>query len=247
MQIQIDTPARTISEIVVDDYRTAAIFEKNGLDFCCRGNRSITEACQEKGVNQAHLLRELSALQSETSQSDTHLQYWGLDFLADYIVQNHHGYIRATAPAMKAHVIKIADVHGAHHPELLRVRDIFLALSDEMAEHMQKEEQMLFPYIKQLVRSSAANVDAPSAPFGSVENPINMMRQEHEAAGAALEEIRRLTENYVPPEDACTTYAVTLEELAGYERDLHRHVHLENNILFPRAEKLEDTLRSVLA
>ncbi len=241
----IDLEPKTISEIVVDDYRTAAIFEKNGLDFCCRGNRSITEACNEKGVDQDKLLGEIAALQSEASYSDTHLQFWSLDFLADYIVQNHHSYIRGTTPAMKAHVIKVAAVHGEHHPEMVRVRDLFLEVSEDMAQHMVKEEQMLFPYISQLARAEAANAASPRAPFGSVENPISMMRQEHEAAGAALEEIHTITNNYTPPEDACTTYRVTLEELAAYERDLHRHVHLENNLLFPRAEKLEQKLRSM--
>jgi len=245
--MQIEVEPKTISTIVVDDYRTASIFEKHGLDFCCKGNRSIAEACREKGVDELELLQELASLSGDAPSSDSHIQFWSPDFLADFIIQNHHSFIRAVTPTMKAHVIKVASVHGEHHPEMVRVRDLFLSVSAELAQHMMKEEQVLFPYITALSRASAAGIPTPRPSFGSVENPIALMRQEHEAAGTALEEIRTITNNYALPEDACTTYKVTLEELAAYERDLHRHVHLENNILFPAAERLEQELRSTIA
>ncbi len=231
----IDLEPRTIKDIVVEDYRTAAIFEKYGLDFCCKGNRSLAQACNEKGISKEPLERELESIKQSGNASDTHLPLWSPSFLAEYIVQNHHSFVRAVTPSMKAHVIKVAAVHGENHPEMIRVRDLFIALSDELSQHMLKEEQILFPYIAALARARSLNMKAPAAAFGSVEHPINMMRSEHEAAGSALEEIRSLTKNFTPPADACTTYHVTLEELDAFEKDLHRHVHLENNILFPMA------------
>jgi regulator of cell morphogenesis and NO signaling len=160
---------------------------------------------------------------------------WTVERLVDHIVENHHRYVRESAPRIAAYLAKLVHVHGVRHRELALVAARFDALSRELLQHMFKEERILFPYIRELATEPRV---APS-PFGTVENPIRMMEREHDEAGALQQEIRRLTGNYAVPADGCATYRACLEELAQFERDLHRHVHLENNVLFPRAVELE--------
>jgi regulator of cell morphogenesis and NO signaling len=164
---------------------------------------------------------------------------WDLQTLITYIVSNHHAYVRAQMPVIQGHAEKVASVHGERHPEMLEVASVFDEVVEEMTVHMMKEEQMLFPYIARVEAAVTAGGDAPAAPFGSVQNPIRMMEVEHESAGDALAEIKRLTGGYRAPEGACGTFLVLLQELQAFEEDLHRHVHLENNILFPKALRLE--------
>lgn len=230
---------KKIKDYVIEDYRTAAIFEKYGLDFCCRGNRTIDSACQEKGVERAALLQDLVNLKENSEKAGPHVIQWDLQFLADYIVNNHHAFCKSEIPLLTQRVNKIAEVHGARHPELLRIRDLFLKAAQELDQHMKKEELILFPYIKQLDKAIAEGLPLPIAPFGSVQNPIQSMLMEHEEAGRDFEEIRTLSSNYTLPQDACTTYRVTFDELKAFEEDLHKHVHLENYVLFPKAIELE--------
>ena len=228
----------TIRQIVADDYRAAAVFQKHGLDFCCGGNRPVADACEEKGIDARVVSAELEAALAPASDQPR-VNAWDLDFLADYIVTNHHAYVRSAIETIGAHARKVADVHGERHPETVEIASRFAEVAAEMTSHMGKEERVLFPYIKAMAVASREGRPAPRAPFGTIANPIRMMEAEHQSAGDTMAAIRRLSGDYTPPEDACTTYQVTYKELAAFEADLHRHVHLENNILFPRALDLE--------
>jgi regulator of cell morphogenesis and NO signaling len=233
----------TIRRIVADDFRAAAVFERHGIDFCCGGNRPVGEACRELGVDESLLTGELDAALSPGSAELPRFNAWELDFLTGYIVTNHHGYIRQVLDTVRAHTRKVADVHGERHPEVVPIADAFETVARDLTQHMAKEEQMLFPYINSLVAARRSGGPAPFAPFGAVANPIRMMEIEHQAAGDETALIRKLSHGYAPPDDACTTYKVAYQELQAFEADLHQHVHLENNILFPKAIEIERRLR----
>lgn len=233
------TPETPIRDIVASDYRAAAVFERHGLDFCCHGSRAIDEACRDAGLDPRALIAELDRALAEPASGVPRFSAWDVPTLVTYIVGNHHSYVRGAIPVLRAHTQKIADVHGERHPELRDVAALFQGVADEMTTHMFKEERMLFPFVVALADAVREGGPVPRAPFGSVENPIRMMEMEHESAGGAMAQIRELTSGYQPPEDACATYRVCLQELGAFERDLHDHVHLENNILFPKAARLE--------
>ena len=231
----------TIRSVVADDFRAAAVFERHGIDFCCGGNRPIADACRERGADDGQVLAELEVALAPAGDQPR-LAAWDLDFLATYIVNNHHAYVRQAVGPMHAHTRKVAEVHGDHHPEVREIAQRFDLVVAELTAHMAKEERMLFPYIARLA-AAARGGEVPVAPFGTIANPITMMEAEHRNAGDQLAAIRRLSAGFVPPPDACTTFKVTYQELQAFETDLHRHVHLENNILFPRATDLERQLR----
>jgi regulator of cell morphogenesis and NO signaling len=233
------TPQTTIREIVASDYRTAAVFERYGLDYCCNGARTIAQGCRDGRVDEALLLRELDAVLSSPSPGGLRFDAWDARALIDYIVDHHHGFVRQALPVLLQHTAKIAGVHGGRHPELVHIANLFVRIASEMTSHMAKEEQVLFPFIGALEDAAIRRAPRPSAPFGTVANPIQMMETEHEFVGDAMAEIRHLTQGYTAPPDACTTYGVCLQELETFERDLHQHVHLENNLLFPKAAALE--------
>ncbi len=234
-------PGMTIRSVVADDYRAAAVFERYGIDFCCGGNRPIAEACRERGADDGKLVAELEAALA-SAQDQPRVGAWDLDFLAAYIVNNHHAYVRQAVGPMQAHTRKVAEVHGDHHPEVKEIARRFDRVVAELMAHLGKEERVLFPHISRLAEA-ARGAEVPVAPFGSVANPIAMMELEHRSAGDEMAAIRALSAGFVPPPDACTTFKVTYQELQAFEADLHRHVHLENNILFPRALDLERELR----
>jgi regulator of cell morphogenesis and NO signaling len=233
----------TIREIVANDFRAAAVFQRHGIDFCCKGNRSIEEACRNRAVTAERVLQEVTEATSAPATGGPRFNSWDLGTLATYIVANHHAFVKQAIPALLAHTRKIASVHGATHPELPEVAALIEGVAEEMSSHMMKEEDILFPYISGLALASRGEGGSPSAPFATVRNPIRMMEMEHESVGDAMARIRLLTAGYRFPEDACTTYRVCLQELEAFERDLHEHVHLENNILFPKAARLEAEIR----
>lgn len=233
---------RTVGEIVAEDYRTAGVFKKFGLDFCCGGGRPITEACEQKGINVDILLDELEAITTDGDDSHNYKE-WSPNLLIDYIEQRHHRFVRDKLPEIEIYAKKVAKVHGSRHEELNEILYEFLMLKDELINHLEKEERLLFPYIKELVRCKENGEKMKQKPsFGTVENPVKMMEDEHDEAGEAMGKIQRLSDNFTPPEDACASYRVLFQNLEGFQNDLHKHVHLENNILFPKALELEKRL-----
>lgn len=236
--------SQTIKEIVTENFQTASVFEKYSLDFCCRGGKTISEACAEKGISVDPVINDLATIGTSRDNSGTHFSEWSLDFLIDYIIKNHHGYVKRMIPVLYGHTQKVSTVHGSHHPEVIKIADAFESVAAEFQQHMRKEEQVLFPYIISLVEAKKADRPSIRSPFGSVQNPIRMMEEEHQAAGDEMYGIRLLSNAYTPPEDACTTFRVSYQELQEFEKDLHQHVHLENNILFPKAIALEQELHS---
>jgi regulator of cell morphogenesis and NO signaling len=228
----------TVGDIVATDFRTAAVFEQFGIDFCCGGRRSLSDACRAASADPAAVVRALDALPPPATH-DEDVTRWPVDRLIDHILTRHHAYVRSALPAIARYLAKLNDVHGARHPELARVATIFEQVSGELEQHMFKEEQILFPYVRDLGAQAGQPCGVRISPFGTVENPIRMMEREHREAADGLRLIRELTNGYTPPADGCTTYSVCLAELEHFERDLHRHVHLENNVLFPKAVELE--------
>jgi regulator of cell morphogenesis and NO signaling len=226
----------TVGDIVATDFRTAGIFDQFGIDFCCGGRLSLADACRAAVVDAAIVIRALGSL-PPAGADDQNAAQWPAERLIDHIVSTHHAYVRITMPRVADYLAELEEVHGAHHPELARVRAAFADVSAELLQHMVKEEQVLFPYIAELAARGGCG-HSPS-PFGTVENPIRMMEREHREAADGLRAIRELTAGYTAPADGCATYAVCMAELARFENDLHRHVHLENNVLFPKAIELE--------
>jgi regulator of cell morphogenesis and NO signaling len=177
--------------------------------------------------------------EGKTAAADDQLSRWPIDCLIDHILLTHHAYVRSALPRIAGYLAKLTEVHGARHPELARIAAAFEELRGELLQHLLKEEHVLFPYICELAGASPGR----RSPFGTVEHPIRMMEREHEKASAVMREIRRLTGGYTAPADGCATYRVCFDELAQFERDLHRHIHLEDNVLFPLAVDLESTRR----
>lgn len=232
----------SIGELVASDYRKAEVFRKYGLDFCCGGKKTIKEACEEKGLDAVEVEKALKAIETNPKGSETDVSEWDLDFLADYIVNTHHKYVYNALPMLDEFTTKVAKVHGNSHPETILIKEHYDAVANELRAHMPKEEQVLFPAIKQMVEAAKNNTNYLSPGFGSIKNPINMMEAEHLSAGENIEKIRELSDNFTPPIDACSTYRVLFNKLEEFEHDLHRHIHLENNVLFKKAIALEEKL-----
>lgn len=230
---------RTVAEIVASNYKAADVFKKYGIDFCCGGNVGLSEICRKKDINLSEIEEDLIKVNSQKSDLPD-FDRWGLDFLIDYIINQHHTYVAENIPLIIQYSDKVAKVHGENHPETVEINKLFHAVADELLAHMQKEERILFPYVKQLVKAKKEGVTMPNAPFGSVNNPIKMMESEHENAGDIFKQIDKLSNNYTPPLAACSTYKVLYAKLKDFETDLHKHIHLENNILFPKASVLEN-------
>lgn len=231
-----------MGDVVVEDYGRASVFKRFGIDFCCGGSRSVREACDEAGVALGDLERALAsgAGTDQTSWADT--RSWDPAFLADYIVQVHHSYVRQALPLLVGFSTKVAQVHGEDRPELFVVRDLVHELAGELERHMKNEEEVVFPRISALV---AAQRDGAGERVGLVGESVRTLEDDHDHAGDVMGRIRGLTEGYAAPESACTAYRAMLAKLAEFEEDLHRHVHLENNVLFPRASVLEEELLGV--
>ena len=232
----------TIGEYVAKDYRTAAVFSKYGIDFCCKGNRTIEEACSKKELDSESIEKEIIQLLETKSEGTIDFKSWPTDLLIDYIEKTHHRYVEEKSIVLLAFLDKLCKVHGERHPELFSINELFKGSAGELAQHMKKEEFILFPFVKKMesaIRNGGA-IEQP--PFGTVENPIAMMREEHENEGERFVKIAELSNNYIPPADACNTYKVTFAMLQEFEQDLHKHIHLENNILFPKAIEMYNGL-----
>lgn len=238
--------SETIGEIVAKDYRKAEVFRKFGLDFCCGGKKTLEKACEKKGLDVVEVKTALQEIERQVSNTTEDYASWELDFLADYIVNKHHKYVENAHPMLYEFSQKVARVHGDRHPEVIEIDNYYMAVAEELNHHMHKEEMILFPYIKELVTSKRTNTPLTPAPFGSIQNPINMMEEEHLSAGGNMDNIKALSNNFTPPDDACNSYRVLFAKLKEYEFDLHHHIHLENNILFKKAVDLEKELLNTL-
>lgn len=235
MQVQWNN--QSVGDVVKMNMHAAGIFESYGIDYCCGGRQSLAEACERGGVDAERLRAELEQLPDAGAPN---VADWDTPFLIDYIINTHHNYVRRMLPTIQAHAAKVAQVHGDNHPETRDVAAIFMEVKQELESHLMKEEQMLFPFIKQLTEAEKSGDAAASN--GSVQQPISVMEHEHDSAGLAFDRMRKLSGGFTPPEDACTTYQLLYRELDEFERDLHMHIHLENNVLHPRAIAREERL-----
>ena len=234
-----------VGQVVAQDYRTASVFQSYGIDFCCRGNRTIASVCESKNIPVSEVLEKLNATLAEQDESAADYQSWDPDLLVDYIEKKHHRYVEEKILEIPPYLQKVAKVHGERHPELYEIETLFNAAVGELAKHMKKEELVLFPYVRKMVKARQQGQVAAAPHFGTVQNPIQMMMHEHDTEGERFRKIAKLSNNYTPPEDACTTYRVVFALLRDFEADLHLHIHLENNILFPKAIEMERTLHPV--
>ncbi|MCO4821923.1 MAG: iron-sulfur cluster repair di-iron protein [Flavobacteriaceae bacterium] len=235
---------KQIGQFVAEDFRTASIFSQYGIDFCCRGHRTVEEVCLKNNIEVEELLTKLSTVMSTSSNQNIDYKSWPLDLLINYIEKKHHRYVEEKIPVLLQFLNKLCKVHGEGHPELFKIKWLFSVSADELTAHMKKEELILFPYVKKMVKAVLNPKEIEMPEFDKVHNPIDMMLQEHDNEGVRFREIAALTNNYNPPVDACNTYRVTYAMLEEFEKDLHLHIHLENNILFPEVIKLKQKFKT---
>lgn len=227
-----------VGEIVAGDIRAAEILKKAGIDFCCGGGISLERACEKKGLNPDEVMSEINNHLEGTPNNGIDFKYMPMSVLADYIEAKHHAYVRESIDFIDPLLNKVVRVHGDAHPELNEVSDLFFQSVNELSLHMKKEENTVFPLIKALEEGRLKELD----PDASVKHPIEMMEDEHTTEGDRFKRIQELTNNYTPPADGCNTYRLVYHKLKEFNEDLEQHIHLENNILFPRAIKKEEEL-----
>jgi len=229
---------KSIGHYVAEDYRCAAVFEKYGIDFCCGGQVSLDTVCREKGLDPDVLERELGEARSTPVLQSENYRAWELSFLADYIVNTHHAWLNENTGQIAAYAGKIAEVHGARHPEVIEIANRFAQIAADMKAHLGEEEEVLFPALKRLEAARKAKAEPAGRDRTAIRDSLEKLHREHETIGDAVHQIRHLAKDYAIPADACNTFAVTYRKLQEFENDLHKHVHLENNILFPKAAQL---------
>ncbi len=237
---------KTVREYALEIPAATRIFEKLGIDYCCGGGKSLSEACAKAGVAVDAVLGSLQT--NSRSAEDSAVNEWSSasqSELIAHIVQKHHVFTREELERLDALLAKVCGVHGQNHPELFHLQDQFGKLRGDLEPHMLKEERVLFPHIIRMEEAAAKNQPLPAAPFGTVRNPVRVMMAEHDAAGSILGRMREVSSDYAVPADGCISYKTLYGALTSLEGDLHQHIHLENNILFPRAADLEDLARSI--
>jgi len=234
------TVTKTVRDYAIETPQTIPVFERLRIDYCCGGNRPLDEACAAANVNLEQVLKSIEAAIAEPVRpSDRELRSGSLAELISHIVRTHHVFVRTQIPEIAALIEKVNAKHGTNHPELGKIRTVFHGLGDELMTHLMKEENILFPYIERMEESVLQHEPVLPPPFGTVANPVRMMEHEHDNAGIALRILRDASQNFTPPADACTSFQALYTALANFEKDLHQHIHLENNILFPQALKME--------
>ncbi len=231
---------KTLAQMVTEDHRRAAIFEKYNLDFCCKGKRSLQQACDELDLPVEQITDELN-FEKDSFRVPINFGVMSMSQLVDHIVSTHHAYTKKELPQIISYLQRVATKHGHHHPEMVEVFTLFSLLKEDMEQHMKKEEEDLFPLIKNLDEANT-NHRGKSADINRLRALLDTLEAEHDLAGELLQKIRSLTDNYFVPPDACTTFQLSLAALRAFEIDLHKHVHLENNILFPKALQAENSL-----
>lgn len=233
--------AKTVRELAVELPNATRVFEKLGIDYCCGGKKSLQEACTAARLPVDQVLKELETSAQTVPPAEFVLPSGSLQELIAHIVNTHHQFTREEIVRLQALLDKVCAAHGKNHPELLTIREVFQALAQELSLHLMKEENILFPYVVRMEESVVQKDPILPAPFGSVQNPVHMMMLEHDGAGESLRRIRAASNNFALPADACTSYQVLYQALQGFEADLHQHIHLENNLLFPRVLELEES------
>lgn len=237
-----DYKKMTVGQIVADNFGNAEVFDKYGIDFCCHGSVLLPEASQKAGVDVNEVIKDIESVTSPTSES-IDFKSWPLDLLVDYILKIHHRNIRNKGPKLQELLDKVCQVHGSKHPTLYNVQVLFQQSLSDLNQHLDKEELVLFPYIYEMVKAKLDNTVLREFHCGSIKAPISVMLAEHDAEGERYRHIERLTNGYAVPDDACDSYRLLLQELKDFETALHQHIHLENNIVFPRAIQLETELK----
>ena len=222
-----------IGQIAAKDLRKAEVFKKYGIDFCCGGKKTVREVCAEKGIDAEMVERELNQPIANVTNSNMNFTEWNIDFLADYVVNTHHNFVRKYLPEITAYAKKVAQVHGGQHPELYDINTLVEKVNAELTEHMEDEENILFPRVKEIVNAQKNKLPYPMEGREALETLIDETEKEHDSVGRAMEEIRRLSNNYAIPSDACASYTLLFKMLEEFESDLFIHIHLENNIMFP--------------
>lgn len=238
------TPHSAVGEWIAQYPQWSVVFEQLGIDYCCGGKKPLELACKQRNLDAATLASTLQAAAALPSAAEPDALGMSLTQLADHIEQTHHAYLRRALPAIHQMAARVAERHGDTQPRLRELFGVFDALAQELLSHMQKEERILFPIIRQLDALPAGQTEHPSTAetCGGVQNPIAQMEHEHDDAGQALARMRELTDGFAIPDDACKTYTAMLESMATFEQDMHRHIHKENNVLFPRAAEREAEL-----
>ncbi|HKV40557.1 MAG TPA: iron-sulfur cluster repair di-iron protein [Blastocatellia bacterium] len=232
----------TVKEIAIQVPGATRVFEKLGIDYCCGGGRTLEAACSAAGLTAGEVVRSLES-QATPKTSETEAKNWPgqpLGSLINFIVEKHHVFTTEEMDRIEPLIAKVLSVHGARHPELAEIETLFASLKDDLTLHMRKEERILFPYIVELEAAKLNGLPGPSPVFGTVKNPVRMMRLEHDTAGEILHKIRERSSGFTVPADGCISFKTLYGALQGLEQDLHQHIHLENNILFPRAELIEE-------
>jgi regulator of cell morphogenesis and NO signaling len=222
----------TVGEIVAKDFRAATLFKEAGIDFCCGGKKGFSESCSEKGIDPKLLEEKIISLESVPDSSLHNFNEWDPGFLCDYIINTHHKYVLKTLPELVFYTSKLAEVHGERHVELKEIADLFLQVNNELLQHLESEEQVFFPSVKEFMASGS------QLSKETILSEIRHLSSEHEFAGGAIDRINGMTNGYIVPSDGCNTYIVAFKMLQSFEDDLHIHVHLENNVLFPKLLEL---------
>jgi regulator of cell morphogenesis and NO signaling len=235
------TPETTVREIALEQPAAIRVFEKFGIDYCCGGRKPLAQVCQERSLEMDALLAAIENASQMQPSTTTDWTTASLEALCEHIVKTHHQYVRNEIPRLWQLAQKVVARHGTDRPELAEIQQLIKAAGEDLVQHLSKEELMLFPYITNMERNFANCGPRSLGCFGTVRNPIGVMMAEHDSAGETLARIRVLSNDYTPPEGACPTFLGFYQALSEFERDLHRHVHLENNILFPRAIELEES------
>ena len=237
--MSVDT-AKSVRELALEYPQATRIFEKLGIDYCCGGGKSLEEACAAQKLAVSDVLATLESPAEPIATPASQWQTGSLAELIAHIVGKHHAYVKTEVPRLEQLLAKVCSVHGQNHPELHQIRETFAGLGQELSMHLMKEENILFPYIVEMEKAHNSLRAAPRPMFGTVQNPVHMMIMEHDSAGDALRSIRQLSSGFTVPGDGCISFQTLYGALQAFEADLHQHIHLENNILFPRAIAMEN-------
>ena len=232
----------TVREVALQMPESTRLFESLKIDYCCGGNQPLAQACASAGIDVDEVMEMLADVGDANEESALDFQNASLPLLITHILETHHVFTKSEMDRLQLLADKVLNAHGGNHPELIHLNELWLRLCADLKPHMFKEEQVLFPYMLAMSQAAAQTRPAPFAPFGTVNNPIRMMMREHDTAGDILRELRALTSDYQVPDDACISYRTLYQALENFEKDLHQHIHLENNVLFPKASAMEDAL-----